>query len=117
MRAGPYISANGDCLFSVWAPEKGKMLLHIIDPADRILEMVRDMEGYFTLRVENVNSGCKYYYQPDGKNDYPDPGSHYQPEGVHGPSEVCDHSGFKWSDQSWKGRPLSETVFYELHVG
>jgi maltooligosyltrehalose trehalohydrolase len=45
-----------------------------------------------------------------------DPASRFQPEGVHGPSEVVD-SGFAWTDQGWSGIPLEQYVLYELHVG
>ncbi len=116
MRAGPHIS-NKDCLFSVWAPEKENVLLHIIYPEDLIITMEKDDDGYFNTIVRNIHSGCRYFYKPDEENDYPDPASNYQPEGVHGPSEVIDHSLFKWNDEKWKGIPLSESVFYELHTG
>lgn len=49
--------------------------------------------------------------------DRPDPASHFQPQGVHGPSQVIDHSTSPWQDAGWKGVPLAEMIFYELHVG
>ena len=45
------------------------------------------------------------------------PYSNFQPEGVHGFSQVIDHNTFKWDDQDWRGKKLSELIFYELHVG
>lgn len=54
----------------------------------------------------------------DGKGPFPDPASRFQPDGVHGCSQVVDHSSFKWSDNSWKGLDkLERAVIYELHVG
>jgi maltooligosyltrehalose trehalohydrolase len=54
-------------------------------------------------------------YQLDGV-ELPDPASRFQPEGVHGPSEiVCED--FAWDDAGWFGPPLSSYIFYELHVG
>ena len=47
----------------------------------------------------------------------PDPASRYQPEDVHGPSEVVDPRAYTWADADWRGRPWHETVLYELHVG
>jgi malto-oligosyltrehalose trehalohydrolase len=47
----------------------------------------------------------------------PDPASRFQPEDVHGPSEVIDPRRFDWQDEAWRGRPWEETVLYELHVG
>jgi maltooligosyltrehalose trehalohydrolase len=49
--------------------------------------------------------------------EHPDPASRFQPEGVHGPSEVIDPIGFRWSDESWHGLPLDRMIIYELHVG
>ncbi|AKK03495.1 malto-oligosyltrehalose trehalohydrolase [Corynebacterium epidermidicanis] len=46
----------------------------------------------------------------------PDPRSTSQPDGVHGLSEVTDHS-FAWTDQDWTGRILPGQLIYELHVG
>ena len=79
--------------------------------------MTKNEQGYFTVDVENINSGCRYFYKPDGEKDYPDPGSHFQPEGVHGPSQVIDHDSFKWNDQLWRGIPIKDLIFYEIHVG
>jgi len=45
------------------------------------------------------------------------PASRFQPEDVHGPSEVIDAETFDWKEQAWRGRPWEEAVIYELHVG
>jgi maltooligosyltrehalose trehalohydrolase len=45
-----------------------------------------------------------------------DPASRYQPESVHGPSQVVD-TYFRWTDTHWRGIPLRDYVLYELHVG
>ncbi|MGI4756153.1 MAG: malto-oligosyltrehalose trehalohydrolase, partial [Janthinobacterium lividum] len=47
----------------------------------------------------------------------PDPASRFQPDDVHGPSEVIDPSSYAWHDTAWQNRPWSEAVLYELHVG
>jgi maltooligosyltrehalose trehalohydrolase len=105
------------CIFSVWAPEKKRMVLHIVYPADQKINMVKDGFGYFSATVDGISNGCRYYFMPEGKKDYPDPASHFQPEGVHGPSQVIDHGSFVWSDDSWKGIPLKDSIIYEIHVG
>jgi maltooligosyltrehalose trehalohydrolase len=79
--------------------------------------MIRDKDGYFTVKIKNISEGTRYFFQPGGKESFPDPASHFQPEGVYGPSEIVDHSGFVWNDQQWKGLPLSELIIYELHIG
>lgn len=67
--------------------------------------------------VPGVRAGDRYRYLLDGDGPYPDPASRFQPEGVHGPSEVVDPDQFPWSDGDWKGIPLDELILYELHVG
>ena len=47
----------------------------------------------------------------------PDPASAFQPEDVFGPSEVIDHSSYRWRASDWRGRPWHETVLLEAHVG
>ena len=51
-----------------------------------------------------------------GTQERPDPASKFQPEGVHGPSQVIDPH-FDWEEPHWSGIPLSHYVLYELHVG
>ncbi|WP_128546350.1 malto-oligosyltrehalose trehalohydrolase [Larkinella soli] len=109
--------AEGRCLFTVWAPEKEKMILHLVHPDDRKVPMQRDEEGYFRAEVSDVFPGHRYFFRPDDGEDYPDPASHFQPEGVHGPSEVVDHAAFRWTDERWRGLRFRDLVLYELHVG
>ncbi|MFT2008044.1 malto-oligosyltrehalose trehalohydrolase [Pontibacter sp. 13R65] len=108
---------NNKCKFNVWAPEKETMILHLLSPKDRKINMQRHDFGYFKAEVENVSPGDKYYYMPDGDQDFPDPASHHQPEGVHGPSAVVDHLSYNWQDTTWRGLPFKDLVLYELHVG
>ncbi len=79
--------------------------------------MERGSADYFYATLEGVKSGTRYSYRIDEVESRPDPASRFQPDGVHGPSQVVDTSKFPWSDQTWKGVPLRDSVFYELHVG
>jgi maltooligosyltrehalose trehalohydrolase len=117
MKPGVKLSEGRGCTFSVWAPEKEAMILHIVHPFEKEIAMNRDDFGYFSMEIENAGDGCRYFYKPDGEKDIPDPASNFQPEGVHGPSQVVDHSRFRWKDISWKGIPLKDLVIYEIHVG
>jgi len=108
---------NGRCIFSVWAPEKKSMQLHIVSPGDRIIPMIAATDGYFTIEVEGVLPGARYFFRPDNNGDLPDPASQSQPEGVHGASAVLDHRTFLWSDHHWKGLPFENLILYEIHVG
>jgi maltooligosyltrehalose trehalohydrolase len=47
----------------------------------------------------------------------PDPASRFQPDGVHGWSEVVDRAAFAWTDADWAGLDAAARVLYELHVG
>jgi maltooligosyltrehalose trehalohydrolase len=100
--------------FGVWAPEKTVKLR--ISGADH--DMERGDDGWWRLDVPDAGPGTDYaFVLPDGDTGLPDPRSLWQPEGVHGPSRVYDHSAFRWSDGSWTGRQLPGSVLYEMHVG
>jgi len=117
MKTGSQYLGNGRCEFIVWAPLLNSVDLKIVSPEKRILLMEKDGKGYWRIVVEGVFPGSLYLYSLDGKKERPDPVSYFQPEGVHGSSQVIDHSSFKWEDREWRGIPLSEMIMYELHVG
>jgi maltooligosyltrehalose trehalohydrolase len=79
--------------------------------------MVCGEAGYWSVTVTDLAPGARYLYRMDHDRERPDPASHFQPEGVHGPSEIVDHAAFHWEDAGWKGLPLQSMVLYELHVG
>ncbi|AGZ44577.1 malto-oligosyltrehalose trehalohydrolase [Actinoplanes friuliensis] len=101
-------------VFEVWVPEKTVKLR--LDGTDR--EMERGEDGWWRLDVPEAGPGTDYaYLLNDHDGALPDPRSAWQPEGVHGPSRVYDHTAFAWSDQAWTGRQLPGSVLYEMHVG
>jgi malto-oligosyltrehalose trehalohydrolase len=73
--------------------------------------------GWHELFQENVPVGTRYRFQLPNGLRVPDPASRFQPEDVHGPSELVDTSSWEWNDAGWPGRPWHETVIYELHIG
>lgn len=103
--------------FKVWAPEKKHMILHIASPYEKEYPMIKDETGYFEITITSNEKELLYFFKPEGINDYPDPASHYQPEGVNGPSQTIDHEKFEWSDKSWQGLAFHELIMYEIHVG
>jgi maltooligosyltrehalose trehalohydrolase len=107
---------ENETVFSVWAPLKENMILHLFEP-NRKISMLKDPHGYFNVSVADVRPGAHYCFMPDGGKDLPDPSSNFQPLTVHGPSAVVDHNDFKWTDSAWRGIPFSQLVIYELHVG
>jgi maltooligosyltrehalose trehalohydrolase len=74
-------------------------------------------DGWHELVTTLARAGSRYrYVLPDGVR-VPDPASHFQPEDVNGPSEIIDHSAYRWRDSGWTGRPWETAVLYEIHVG
>lgn len=115
---GAFYSAESEtCTFSVWAPEKEGITLEIVHPIRLNVPMAKDEEGYFKVTLENMPPGIRYYFKQESETRYPDPASAFQPEGVHGPSEVVDHGQFTWSDNEWKGIPFRDLIIYEIHIG
>ena len=115
-KLGATYLGDGRCQFVVWAPFAHKPEVHIVTPLERMVPLERDERGYYQACIESVEPGSRYLYCLDGKKEIPDPASRFQPDGVHGPSEVID-SYFPWEDESWYGLLLQEYIIYELHVG
>ncbi len=112
-----YDRRTGACIFRVWAPLRERVEVKIIAPADQIVPMARDAEGYWKAMVQGIGPGARYVFRLENDRDRPDPASRYQPAGVHGPSEVVDHTAFSWTDKGWNGLALSSMIMYELHTG
>ncbi len=103
--------------FRVWAPNASQMELRLLTPQSRTVPLAQADGGYWQATVEDVAPGALYVYRIDGARDRPDPASRYQPDGVHGPSQVVARAEFAWTDQVWRGLPLEQYIIYELHVG
>jgi len=73
--------------------------------------------GYFSALVSDASAETLYKLRLDGEDAFPDPASHFQPEGPHGSSAIVDHRTFKWTDTAWPGISIRGQVIYELHVG
>ena len=103
--------------FLVWAPFQSEVVLHIREPHNSRVHMQPMSRGYHCATVENPDPNSRYFYELSDGRAFPDPASRFQPQGVHGPSQIVDLRSFKWSDQAWKGRDYASSIFYELHVG
>jgi maltooligosyltrehalose trehalohydrolase len=108
---------TGACTFRVWAPLRGRVEVKIIAPVEQIVPMDRDAGGCWQATVRGIGPGARYVFRLENDRDRPDPASRYQPEGVHGPSEVVDHTAFNWTDKAWNGLALPSMIMYELHTG
>jgi len=104
----------GRTRFGLWAPTARAVDLVLGEAAP--LRMPELADGWRELRVE-APPGTRYRYRIDGKLDVPDPASRFNPDDVHGASEVVAPEAFEWPEDGWRGRPWEEAVLYELHVG
>jgi malto-oligosyltrehalose trehalohydrolase len=118
MPFGADLQEDGRVHFRIWAPGARQVDLCLEqDTAETLLPMVADPEGWFTLSTESATPGSRYRYRIDGELRVPDPASRFQPDDVHGPSQVLNPEDWQWRDSDWRGRPWEEAVIYELHVG
>jgi maltooligosyltrehalose trehalohydrolase len=114
-RFGPEVIGGG-VIFRLWAPHRPRASLRLLD--EKVARpMCQSDDGWHMLEVHGAGPGSRYWFEFEDGLRLPDPASRYQPQDVHGPSEVIDPNGFVWSDQHWRGRPWHEAVIYELHVG
>jgi maltooligosyltrehalose trehalohydrolase len=100
--------------FRVWAPAAERV--EVVGDIWR-QDMERQDGGWWESSVAKVGPGSLYAFVVDGGPPRPDPRSAFQPDGVHGPSQIVDHGAFAWRDEQWRGVPLTGALLYELHVG
>ncbi len=116
MPFGASIEEDGAVRFRFFATSAEHVQL-ALEGVPEPLPMVAGGDGWHELRTISAKAGSRYrFVLPDGTR-VPDPASRYQPEDVHGPSQVIDPNSFAWTDEQWRGRPWNEAVLYELHVG
>lgn len=109
---------RGGTFFRVWAPKADSLSVRLLkEGADSVVPLRNEGGGYFSVTVSGVSDGTLYLYQFHDGSERPDPASRFQPEGVHGPSQVVNFDRFPWTDGDWRGISLDQYVIYELHVG
>jgi len=110
---------NQSTRFRLWAPEAKSMdlILESTKVPSPSLPLKSTGDGYFTGAFPGIPAGSRYRFRIDGDRSLPDPASRFQPEGVHGPSEVVDPSQFAWTDDNWTGLEMESLVLYEIHAG
>jgi maltooligosyltrehalose trehalohydrolase len=111
-------TSDGATRFRVWAPRPRRIHVRILygDGSDRVVRLRDAGAGYRETVIPGLPSDTLYFYRLNNSLDRPDPASRYQPQGVHGPSQVVS-TDFNWSGALWRGRPWDEFVIYESHVG
>lgn len=114
---GAHVTPGG-VQFAVWASAADRVEVMIGEgDAGQLIALQRGADGLHVGEVPGLTAGTRYRYRLDEGHAYPDPASRFQPEGVHGPSEVVDPTSFTWTDDHWRGLDRDRLIIYELHVG
>ncbi|MEZ6138951.1 MAG: malto-oligosyltrehalose trehalohydrolase [Zavarzinella sp.] len=104
--------------FCIWAPQRKcvELLYEPVGGTWQTMVLSKTPTGHHVGEISHLPAGSRYWYRVDGDGPFPDPASHFQPEGVHHPSVVVDHR-FEWTDHDWQGVSPEDAVIYELHTG
>jgi maltooligosyltrehalose trehalohydrolase len=107
--------------FTVWAPRAKSLAVEIGGtryPMQPMEHMKQGARGWWSATVAAAGPGTDYAFVVNGEEPaVPDPRSQWQPQGIHGPSRLYDHTAFHWTDGSWQAPPLASGIIYEAHVG
>ncbi len=107
---GPKFLDGGKVLFQLWAPTAQKVELVLNEGEPQALRIHKG--GWYSLETKGKD-GDRYRFRINGETLVPDPASRFQPEGPNGPSQLVA----PFEIMPWHGRPWSDAVIYELHLG
>lgn len=110
------VPENGQTHFSVWAPNADQISVEMVDSGNKI-SLHKQPSGYHTGTLDGAKTGDRYFYRVDGGPKRPDPASRFQPDGVHGPSEIISAADYHWTDEDWMCPKRDDLIIYELHIG
>ncbi|MBS1037973.1 malto-oligosyltrehalose trehalohydrolase [Gluconobacter cerinus] len=113
-RLGAELIAPDRTRFTLWAPSCERVFVEVEDLPP--IAMRRHADGTFVAEAP-CGAGARYLYRVRDNVTVPDPASRFQPDGVHGRSEILDPDFYDWKTSDWKGRPWEETIIYETHLG
>jgi malto-oligosyltrehalose trehalohydrolase len=117
MPFGAELRGDGTARFRLWAPSARTVELALARGGEtRLLALPAAQDGWHE-GVYPAAAGDRYRFRIDGALEVPDPASRFNPDDVHGASEVIDPAAYAWRERDWRGRPWEEAVIYELHVG
>ncbi len=101
--------------FALWAPSAVRVDLVC---EGRRVAMPAIGQGWYKLVDAQAKVGDRYGFAIDGADDLvPDPASRFQEDDRDRRSSVVDPRTYEWSDGAWNGRPWSEVVLCEMHLG
>src|SRR5579871_564556 len=113
-RHGPAFERDG-VRFRLWAPAQQRVGLRL-EGSEAPIPMLRRDDGFFEAFVGRLPTGKRYRFELEDGFRTPDPASRFQPDDVHGPSELVDSRAFRWR-ADWPGLGWRDAVLYELHIG
>jgi maltooligosyltrehalose trehalohydrolase len=117
---GALRQCDGTVLWRLWAPFSVDPSLVLYLPEGRKeAAMTPQGFGYFTHQrpAGQTVKDLRYAFKLGESQEFPDPTSRWQPEGVNRPSALFFPDSYQWTDQSWHGIPPEDLAIYELHVG
>jgi maltooligosyltrehalose trehalohydrolase len=114
-RFGPLFHDDGTVTFRVWAPRLESLAIRLATQVQST-PMSRDEQGMFAVRLPAAN-GDRYWIELPHGTLRPDPASRFQPDGVHGSSQLVNTRQFAWQVNSWQGLPKKSLIIYEMHLG
>src|SRR5688572_2286621 len=113
---GVNFNQQGNAEVVLWAPLADEAAVILTQRQESISLRKREY-GYWTATTEKIGKGDLYKFRLNNKDEFPDPASLSQPEGVHGPSCAIDIKTYPWKDEGWNNIPLEDYILYELHTG
>jgi maltooligosyltrehalose trehalohydrolase len=116
MEFGVRLLPGGRSRFSAWAPGKSQLSVVLLGNERKIVNMTTRPCGFHEVETD-AGPGARYVFRMSDDQEFPDPASRFQPQGVHGPSEIVDTAAFAWTDGAFASRPPSQTIIYEMHTG
>jgi maltooligosyltrehalose trehalohydrolase len=102
--------------FRFFAPAAHQVKLEL-NGSPQLHGMEPSGDGWHQLLITDAPAGTRYRFALPAGTRVPDPASRFQPDDLNGPSEIIDPAAYAWSDAAWHGRPWSEAVLCELHIG
>lgn len=137
-RFGPQIESDGQVTFRIWAPSlaettnqstsrgcASRLTIEVIGEPARTFPLLpiaptddeqHAEDGWFEVTAPVAMNSEYWVVFPDGSRRA-DPGSRFQPRGVHGPSQLIDSSAYQWNDLKYAGVAKADLILYELHIG
>ncbi|GAB4040825.1 malto-oligosyltrehalose trehalohydrolase [Spirosoma gilvum] len=100
----------------IWAPLANQVAINVHQRSGTV-PLTQAGLGYWKTKTDQICPGDLYTVLLNDKDEYADPVSLSQPQGLYGPSQAVDTNRFFWEDQSWVNPALEDYLIYEIHTG